>query len=42
MNADCCSLNVHGVVVLLVGGGDTSTLELFALRGSVDWEPKRT
>ena len=41
MKAFCRSVNVHGVVVLFTGGGDTSTLnvitelfELFAPRGS--------
>ena len=37
MKAFCHSVNVHGVVVLFAGGGDTSTLhvitQLFALRG---------
>ena len=40
MKAFCCSVNVHGVVVLFAGSGDTSTLhvatklfELFAPRG---------
>ena len=28
MNALCCSVNVDGVVILLGGGGDTSTLHV--------------
>ena len=43
--AFCRSVNVHGVVVLFAGGGDTSTLhvitehfELFAPRGGGDWK----
>ena len=43
MKAFCCSVNIHGLVVLFAGGGDTSTLhvitelfELFAPRGGVE------
>ena len=28
MNAICCSVNVDGMVVVLGGGGDTSTLHI--------------
>ena len=39
MKAFCHSVNVHGVVVLFAGGGDTSThviTEPFALRASAE------
>ena len=43
IKAFCCSVNVHGVVVLFAGHRDTSTLnvitklfELFALRGGAE------
>ena len=35
MKVFCRFVNVHGVVILFAGGGDTSMIhELFALRGS--------
>ena len=39
MNVFCCFVNVHGVVVLFVGGADTQPLyviRLFVLTGGGD------